>query len=168
MNKIFGITILFFGLLAVIMTYQEATSGWYDKTQSEEIEILWKQDTERLVRNQSLPKEWIQVSEIKYFPLTDSVKELLKKIHPPLATHLGNYRMEVTIDDWKDGSDYGLMIQYQMFDIASDNLVWELGRTLIIPDSKIVEKAGDKLKDKPEEKAPSAEPEQKPSSDKTK
>lgn len=149
MGKIFGITILFFGLLAVISTYKDVSPFWFEQNQTDQIETLWRQDMELLVRSRSLPKEWTQVSEIKYFPLTDSVKELLSKIHPPLGTHVGGaYRMEVTIDDWKDGDDYGLMIQYQLFDIASDNLIWELGRTLIVADSKVVEKSGRKLKDK--------------------
>lgn len=149
MGKIFGITILFFGLLAVITTYKDVSPFWFEQNQTEQIETLWRQDVELLVRSKSLPKEWTQVSEIKYFPLTDSVKELLSKIRPPLGTHPGGpYKMEVTIDDWKDGNDYGLMIQYQLFDIASQNLIWELGRTLIIADSKIVEKSGRKLKDK--------------------
>lgn len=149
MAKIFGFSVLLFGLLAVITTYKDVTPFWFEQNQTQQIEALWRQDLELLVRSNSLPKEWIQVSEIKYFPLTESVKELLSKIQPPLKTHDGGaYRMEVSIDDWKDGNDYGLMIQYQLFDIASQNLIWELGRTLIIADSKIVEKSGRKLKDK--------------------
>lgn len=168
MNKIFGITILFFGLLAVLMTYKDVTPFWFDENLSGQIETLWKQDLELLVRNRSLPKEWVKVSEIKYFPLTDSVKELLTKITPPLSTHEdGDYRMEVTIDDWKDDEDYGLMIQYQMFDIPSENLVWELGRTIIIQDSKV--KKAKKIKHKSEVKAKSsAKKEQSPSNDTTK
>jgi hypothetical protein len=149
MGKIFGITILFFGLLAVISTYKDVSPFWFEQNQAEQIETLWRQDIELLVRSRSLPKEWTEVSEIKYFPLTSSVKELLSKIHPPMGTHEGGpYRMEVSIDDWKDGDDYGLMIQYQLFDIASENLIWELGRTLIVADSKVVKKSGRKLKDK--------------------
>lgn len=170
MSKIFGITILFFGLLAVITTYEDVSPFWFDGNQSEQIKMLWEQDLELLVRNRSLPKEWIKVSEVKYFPLTDSVKELLTKIQPPLSQHEnGSYRMEVTIDDWKDDSDYGLMIQYQIFDMPSDNLVWELGRTLIIADSKIIKKPG--IKEKSETKSPPKPidaPEQKPSRGKTK
>jgi hypothetical protein len=175
MSKIFGITILFFGLLAVMTTYKDVTPFWFDGSQAGQIESLWKQDMELLVHNQALPKQWIEVSEIKYFPLTDSVKELLSKIKPPLATHEnGTYRMEVTIDDWKDNSDYGLMIQYQMFDIKSNNLVWELGRTFIIANSKVVEKAGKKIKNKSEisipktEIKPNEKTEQSPSHGKTK
>lgn len=163
MAKIFGITILLFGLLAVITTYQDLKPFWGESTQTEQIETLWKQDIELLVRTKSLPKQWIEVSEITYFPLTDSVKELLSKIRPPLGTHKdGKYKMEVSIDDWKDGSDYGLMIQYQMFDIATQNMVWELGRTLTLKDSKITEKSSS------EEKPSDVAPEQTPSQSTTK
>ncbi|MES2768872.1 MAG: hypothetical protein V4596_06965 [Bdellovibrionota bacterium] len=152
MAKIFGMTVLFFGLLAVVTTYKDLSPFWFDSTQSQQIETLWKQDMELLVRSKSLPKEWIEVSEIKYFPLTETTKDLLAKIRPPLGTHdTGKYRMEVTVDDWLDNengkSDYGLMIQYQLFDIASQNLIWELGRTLIMTDSKVKERA---IKDKTE------------------
>lgn len=138
MTKLFGITILLFGILAVMATYKDLLPFWIETTQTEQIETLWKQDMELLVRSKSLPKQWIEVAEITYFPQTDTTKELLTKIRPPLGTHKdGKYKMEVTIDDWKDGADYGLMIQYQMFDIASQNMIWELGRTLVIENSKI-------------------------------
>lgn len=151
MSKIFGISVLFFGLLAVIMTYKDVTPFLFESTQVEQIESLWRQDMELLVRSKSLPKEWIKVSELKYFPLTETTKELLAKIKPPIGKHeKGDYRLEVTIDDWKDGTDYGLMIQYQLFDIPSENLIWELGRTLIVADSKVAEKSGDKIKEKKE------------------
>lgn len=137
MSKIFGITVLLFGLLVVIATYEDVSPWLFDQTQAEQIQSHWKQDIELLVRYKSLPKEWTQVTEIQYFPLTDSAKDLLKKIRPPLGNHKdGNYRMEVTIDDWVDkengNSNYGLMIQYQIFDKVSQNLVWELGRTLTL------------------------------------
>lgn len=142
MAKIFGITVLLFGLLAVITTYQDLSPFWFEGTEPQKIETLWKQDVELLVRTKSLPKQWLEVSEITYFPMTDSVKQLLTKIRPPLGTHQdGKYKMEVSIDDWKDGSDYGLMIQYQMFDIESQNMIWELGRTLTLKDSKVTEKS---------------------------
>lgn len=171
MAKIFGITILFFGLLAVVTTYQDLSPFWFSNSSSDKIETLWKQDMELLVRSKTLPKEWLDVSEIKFFPLTETTKELLTKIRPPLGTHdTGKYRMEVTVDDWLDTengkSDYGLMIQYQIFDVASQNLIWELGRTLILANSEIKERA---IKEKSEVKEISNEKRaQTPSNDKTK
>lgn len=153
MAKIFGITVLLFGLLAVVTTYKDLSPFWFDANTTEQIETLWKQDLELLVRSKSLPKEWLEVSEIKYFPLTETSKELLTKIRPPMGTRPeGKYRMEVSIDDWLDNengkSDYGLMIQYQIFDIASQNLIWELGRTLTMTNSKIEKKEQILLNDK--------------------
>lgn len=152
-------------------TYQDLSPFWFNATQGEQIETLWKQDMELLVRSKSLPKEWLEVSDIKYFPLTETTKDLLSKIRPPIGTHdTGKYRMEVTVDDWLDTeegrSDYGLMIQYQIFDIASQNLIWELGRTLIMADSQVKERA---IKEKTESKEGSNEKRvQTPSNDKTK
>ena len=170
MAKIFGITVLLFGLLAVVTTYKDLSPFWFDSSQAEQIQTLWKQDIELLVRSKSLPKEWIEVSEIKYFPLTETTKELLSKIRPPLGTHdMGKYRMEVTVDDWLDTengkSDYGLMIQYQLFDIASQNLIWELGRTIIMGNSLVKNTSSKERAIKDKASAPA---EQTPSHGKTK
>ncbi len=157
MNKLIGISVLFFGLLAVIMTYKDVKPLWFESTQVEQIQLLWKQDMELLIRSKSLPKEWLKVSDVKFFPLTETTKELLTQIKPPLGKQeIGDYRLEVTMDDWKDGTDYGLMIQYQLFDIPSENLIWELGRTLIIADSIITEKTAKHVKDKEEVETTSA------------
>jgi len=86
MSKIFGISILFFGLLAVIVTYKDVTPYWFESSsQIEQIEMLWRQDMELLVRSKSLPKEWLKVSELKYFPLTETTKELFTHIKPPIG-----------------------------------------------------------------------------------
>lgn len=163
MTKLFGITILLFGFLAVIATYKDLAPFWLESSETAQIETLWKQDIELLVRTKSLPKQWIEVAEITYYPQTESTKELLSKIRPPLGTHKdGKYKLEVTVDDWKDGSDYGVMIQYQMFDIASQNMIWELGRTLIIENSKVQKKSKSQ-----DDKATDAESEQTPSQSKT-
>jgi hypothetical protein len=133
MAKIFGLTVFLFGFLAVYATYNDILPFWLEN-KPEEIRALWMQDIQVLVSNDKLPKEWTQVKEVKYQPLTATVEKLLKDIKPPIipSNKKGNYRLEVTVDDWKENNEYGLMIQYQLIDLKSQNLIWELGRTLLV------------------------------------
>jgi hypothetical protein len=133
MAKIFGLTVFIFGFLAVYATYNDILPFWFED-KPEEIRALWMQDLELLLKNDKLPKEWAQVREVKYQPMSAGAEKLLKEIKPPLtpSNKKGNYRLEISVDDWKEKSEYGLMIQYQLIDLKSQNLIWELGRTLLI------------------------------------
>ncbi len=130
MARIIGIMIFCFGLIAIVATVGDLTPFWLEQ-KNQKIESLWKQDLELLVRNRKLPKEWIDVSEVKVNPLGESAKNLLKDIQVPISTKPnGAYTLEVSVDDWEENGKKGVMIQYQLFDNKSQNLVWELGRTL--------------------------------------
>jgi hypothetical protein len=132
MTKVFGITVLVFGLMAVFATYNDIVPFWLEN-KPEEMRALWKQDLQILIQNQKLPKQWEEIKEVKYNPLTPSTAKFLKDIEPPLLSQKdGKYRLEVTLDDWKENNEYGLMIQYQLFDLQSQNMIWELGRTLLL------------------------------------
>jgi hypothetical protein len=133
MTKIFGLVIFIFGLLAVYATYNDILPFWF-ANKPEQIRALWKQDMELLIKTDKLPKEWGQIREIKLQPLTATTAKLIKEIQPPIAPTKkdGNYRLEISLDDWKEKSEYGLMLQYQLFDLKTQNLIWELDRTLLM------------------------------------
>lgn len=140
MIKIIGACIFLFGLVAVVATYDDLTPFWFDD-RNEKIETLWKQDLELLLRNNALPKQWVEVSEIKFFPLSEGTKRLIQDVKLPFREHKeGDYLLEISLDDWDDksengaesGTEYGIMVQYNLINKKSGNTIWELGRTLIV------------------------------------
>lgn len=130
--KIIGLAVFIFGLVAVLATYDDLTPFWFNK-KNEKIETLWKQDLELLVRTGSLPKQWTQISEIRLFPLSESTKKLVKEIKMPFRQHPeGDYLLEISLDDWQENQDYGIVVQYNLINKTTGNTIWELGRTIIL------------------------------------
>lgn len=132
MRKIVGLIISVVGILFIFTTYSDLFHFWLGD-QPQQIHAIWVQDIEKLKSSKSLPKSWEQIKEVQYFPTSRGAKKLLQEIDPPLqpTNKDGNFRLEVSLDDWKEKGERGLMIQYQLIDLKTQNLVWELGRTLI-------------------------------------
>lgn len=105
-------------------------------------ERFWSQDVELLTRSSKLPKSWYEVSEIKIIPGSIETKNLLNRFESPLkVTKLdGPNRLEVIVYAWKEGEKIGVLMQYNIEDIASRNTLWELNRTLILQSPDLLPK----------------------------
>lgn len=140
MTKIIGITVFVFGLIAIMATYEDLIP-FYSDNQNEKVEVLWKQDMELLVKSNSLPKQFVEISEIVLYPLSQGTKKLIENISIPITKkETGKFKLEITLDDWKDiegaKTEHGIMIQYNLINKESGNTVWELGRTLVLEATK--------------------------------
>ncbi len=130
MGRIFGLTIFLFGLVIVVFLYRELAPFW-SKDKNGMIYYLWKQDIEKLLLYQKIPKEWQNIKTIEYIPLSDSAKTLLEKVKAPIRTHTdGEYTLQIGVDDWQDKEYLNLLVQYHLIDSKTGNTVWELDRNL--------------------------------------
>lgn len=132
MFKVIGISLLIFGCIISITSWDEISPFWLNKP-NQKLEVIWQQDIAALIRSGKLPKEWREISEIKIEPLSEDAKTILAEIKVPvIARPEGTHRIEISVDSWSEEKTKTLVIQYHLFDKASQNLVWELGRTLSI------------------------------------
>lgn len=99
----------------------------------EKLERLWKNDIRKLKKAQKLHPGWKNIAEIESFAGTDPAKKWLKEIQIPIATQVnGDHKLEVLLLSWEDEGKIGAVIQYNLVDKKSGNMVWELGRTFIL------------------------------------
>ena len=134
--KSFGILSIFSSILIAFII---AKSYWDFKvaTPDEKIVKLWQQDISSLKQSGSLPKEWQQIKEVKLIATSDKSKKWANKIKtPPIKTQTnGTHNLEVLLLDWEADGQKGFIVQYDLIESKSQNLIWELGRTFVLNES---------------------------------
>lgn len=122
-----GIMVLWVGSMGYLLL-QEASP-------SEKLEILWNKDIQLLKQTKSLPSAWYDIDHVEFYGGTEIAKSWLNEMTVPIEVKpKGHYTLEVLLVDWKENQKAGAMIQYNLVDQKSGNMVWELGRTLILND----------------------------------
>lgn len=109
----------------------------HEASPPERLEILITKDLNALSEANSLPKEIGQLAKVEVFGGTDSTKIWIQKMRFPFKTSdEGTHELEVLLVDWTENAKEGVMVQYNLNDKASGNMVWELGRTFILSDQR--------------------------------
>lgn len=101
-------------------------------------ENQWSEDVEILELSGKLPPSWFDVSEIELFGGTPESKNWLRRIQVPLAPKRkeGKHKLEILVVAWEDSGRRGAMVQYNLVEKESKNMVFELGRTFILAEPK--------------------------------
>ena len=105
------------------------------------LEIQWAQDVEDLESSKKLPPPWFDVREIELYGGTPETKNWLKRIEIPVTAKKpnGNHKLEVLVVAWEEDGKRGALIQYNLVDLKSGNMIWELGRTLMFRKQNLLE-----------------------------
>ena len=131
------IVLILFCICAGLISYV-ALDFWASKNGKPDLKFaqLWQEDVELLESSQKLPKAWYSVKEIEVYPGDAQAKVWMKSIHPPIKKNPnGQFKMEILVLTWEEAGKVGSVIQYDLVDLKTQNLVWELGRTLILKSS---------------------------------
>lgn len=130
MTKLLGLLILITGIFFFAFTMDDVTPFWLNQPHKK-LESLWRQDLQVLKNHNLLPNEWEMVSEVQIFPLGPEAKEFLTQIQRPFQEKEGGaYKLEVEVDSWVEEENQTIVIQYRLLEKESQNIIWELGRTL--------------------------------------
>lgn len=98
-----------------------------------ELERQWHEDVETLEASGKLPKGWFAAKELEIYGGTPETKSWLKRIKIPLKSKdKGEFRLEVLVVAWEEEGIIGALVQYNLIDLKSKNMIWELGRTLTL------------------------------------
>lgn len=100
------------------------------------LERLWAQDLRNLEESNRLPPQWQDVGEVELFGGTPQTKNWLKRIHVPIRPKKadGQHKLEVLVVAWEEEGVQGALVQYNLVDRKTQNMIFELGRTLILHD----------------------------------
>lgn len=97
-------------------------------------ERQWHEDVTKLEKSAKLPKGWYDVAEIELIGGTPETKDWLRRIKVPLEPKKadGKHKLEILVVVWEEDGKRGVLVQYNLVDLETKNMIFELGRTLIL------------------------------------
>jgi hypothetical protein len=128
------------GLIALLITAGyvvfEITS-FYARPDAARLELLWTRDIKRLREAKALPAAFEDIKEIEVTAATEQGREWLKSLKIPVKTKPnGTHRLEILLLTWEEGTTVAAIVQYNLIDLHSKDMIWELGRTFILKGNK--------------------------------
>jgi|GEM_PF-1588487 hypothetical protein len=94
------------------------------------------EDVQKLEQAHALPAGVHSLSQLELHGGTERAREWLKSLKFPFPVKKdGTHTLEILLVDWNEGTKDGVMVQYNLVDNKSGNMIWELGRTFILKDS---------------------------------
>jgi len=112
------------GLLAYKFIHFESMS------KIERLNYLWKRDMKMLKGSKHLHPGLKQIKEVEAFGGSDEAKKWLPDLTMPWKKlEKGKYKLEVLLLEFNDNNQDHAVIQMNLVELESKNMVWELGRT---------------------------------------
>lgn len=135
-------------LLSVIFLISALTAfGYFGKevfklikihrgSEADRLAVLWERDLNMLIEQKKLHPAWPKIREVVLIGATKKARNWLKEIGSPVKINpKGNHRLEVLLLNWEDKGREGAIVQYNLIDLESRNMIWELGRTYVLKGS---------------------------------
>jgi hypothetical protein len=120
-------------LLATVGYLLFEISSFYSSSDATRLETLWTRDLQRLREAKVLPKGFEDIQSIELTAATELTRKWQKHLHIPIKTSpAGHYRLEILLLSWDEGNTLAAIVQYNLIDLRSKDMVWELGRTFIL------------------------------------
>jgi hypothetical protein len=109
-----------------------------NSTQVEKLQSLWNQDVIDLENAKALPDGWYRIKSIEFYSGDSGAQKWIdQKLHPPQKTlPNGSHRLEILLLSFEDKGKIGAIVQYNLVDIKTQNMEWELGRTFYLNSNK--------------------------------
>jgi len=131
---------LMFWCLAVAVLAYVLLDFWLSRNAPlyKRFERQWAEDVASLEASPKLPKPWFDVREVELIPGTPESKSWLRSVKIPLGQKNpnGQHKLEVLIVPWEEEGKAGVMIQYNLVNLKTNNMIFELGRTLILAEPR--------------------------------
>ena len=153
-EQFFGVFIVIIGLLGLYVLFFDMTdpvempkqrqikvSNKAKSSSTSKLTTLWSKDFNDM-KSKGLPPEFRGVWQIKVFMLDKNLHFLLKDLKSPIQTNKnGVYNLEVTFISHysEDLRKDMLIIQYNIIDIETDNMILETSRQIVLEDGFLKE-----------------------------
>lgn len=100
------------------------------KPANERLSLLWKRDVSNLKKLNKLPKLFSDIGEIELISEDARTGEWVDKVKIPFKKKEGgSHRLTISVLQWIENHQYGVVMEFSIFEIKTDNKVYELGRT---------------------------------------
>jgi len=102
-------------------------------TEEQRLEHLITADFKRLRSSHILPKAFDSISHIEIVTGTEQARSWLEKIKLPIEQRPdGEFKLEVLLMSFEDEGRTAAVIQYNIVNNKTHDMVWELGRTFYL------------------------------------
>lgn len=120
------------GLIAYLVLdfWSQKTAPLYMK-----LERQWEEDVVLLEKSGKIHPSWFEVKEVELYGGTPLTRNWLKRIKIPIKPKKekdGTHKLEVLVVEWEEDGIRGAMIQYNLVDLQTKNMIWELSRNLYL------------------------------------
>lgn len=150
LKKILSVVFLIFALTAATHFSKEVYKLFkvHQGSDAEKLAMIWERDLDTLIQQKKLPPTWNNIREVVLIGGTKTAKQWLKEVGSPVKINAkGNQKLEILVLSWEDEGKEGAIVQYNLIDLESGNMTWELGRTFVLKD---LNPASDSNKPSPE------------------
>lgn len=135
------LAVILFGYLALTTWQQSDEYVWLNASPSKRLVLLVEKDLRHLYVQKSLPPEWQNIKLVAYKTNSSNLENLLSKEKPRLKIHgveakknSPDLQAEVEVLEMPDEQNPGFIFQISLFDLKSQNKVFEIGRTYYFSD----------------------------------
>lgn len=120
---------LFLVTAAGLLIYLKSPVSYYMKPKQERLFMLWSADLEQMNKNQQFQKVFSNIAKVEVHFTDPQVAEEFSDFKTPFKSRPENtYLLKISVTRWIERSEYGFVIQHELFDNTEDKL-YELGRT---------------------------------------
>lgn len=128
--KSLGLVIFVLGILGATYFAIENTKN-VSAFHEEAFKALWAEDIKKLEQSGKLPTGWYDLNNVEINVTSPNLKPWLEKYSPDFGVKpTGKFKLHIFLDDFQEDRKTGIIIQYSLIDLTSQDTVWELGRTL--------------------------------------
>ncbi|NQY99702.1 MAG: hypothetical protein HRT45_03415 [Bdellovibrionales bacterium] len=122
--------ILFMTVMGVAGVFGYKVYQFEQMSSIERLNYLWKQDMNLLKPTQHVHKGWNSIAEFEAFGGSEKAKEWLNDLQVPVRkVEKGKFKLEILLLEFDQEDVEHAVIQMNLVEIKSQNMVWELGRT---------------------------------------
>lgn len=114
---------------ASILLYTNFPIGYYLQPKQVRLYNLWKADFQKLEKDEKFKEVFKNIGKIEMHFTDPQVASEFGNFSPPFkATTSKPYTLKISITRWIDQSNYGYVIEHELFD-QTDDKIYEFGRT---------------------------------------
>ena len=117
-------------------------ASFYQRPLGQRFSLLWTRDTDLLTANHIFPAGISDLQSYEITAATERMESWKTDLHIPFKTSpKGHFHLEILLLSWEEKTQEGAIVQYNLVDLRTKDMVWELGRTFILHGQNPLEEA---------------------------
>jgi len=130
------------GIIFIVGHWTLEFSSFYQQPIGKRFSELWARDVSMLKAAHIFPPGIFDLKSYELSAATERTQSWKPDISIPFGTDPnGHFHLEILLLSWEEGSKEGAIVQYNLIDMRSKDMTWELGRTFVLLGQNPIEEA---------------------------